>query len=193
MIHTSKITTYVYSLSCIYFFFRDFILYQGYNVYNIRMIIFVLIKIILIIIYNLYPDWSATEVAVSKACDAGFRYRAMDPWHACTKNKILTTRKKEIAQQLLNSKKLDVYFKKHSRDKALLRHDKNEHGIRTMVRMINFYYNISMYVLQLIKNLQKKKWHSWFTVALCYKPLINLSVFTVDKKFTKKNGIVGLR
>lgn len=67
----------------------------------------------------------------------GFSYRARDVWSMCTHYSVLQTRKKEISQQLLNSKKLAAFFQDNPGDKALLKYDKKQHGIKTMNHLKN--------------------------------------------------------
>uniref|UniRef100_A0A2P2HZF4 RNA helicase n=1 Tax=Hirondellea gigas TaxID=1518452 RepID=A0A2P2HZF4_9CRUS len=61
----------------------------------------------------------------------GFSYRARDVWQMCTNVAVMETRKREISQQLLNSKKLATFFHENPSDRALLKHDKKAHGIKT--------------------------------------------------------------
>ncbi|KAA0203314.1 hypothetical protein HAZT_HAZT010056 [Hyalella azteca] len=63
-----------------------------------------------------------------------FEYRLQDVWHSCTDGLVRQARRKEIASQLLNSKKLLAYFQDNPGDMKLLRHDKRDHGLKTQVQ-----------------------------------------------------------
>jgi len=58
----------------------------------------------------------------------GFRYRANDAWRICTRQRVLTARKKELIQEMRRSKKLMSYFKANPKERGLLRHSKGAHG-----------------------------------------------------------------
>ncbi|XP_018009756.1 probable ATP-dependent RNA helicase DDX56 [Hyalella azteca] len=66
-----------------------------------------------------------------------FEYRLQDVWHSCTDGLVRQARRKEIASQLLNSKKLLAYFQDNPGDMKLLRHDKRDHGLKTQSHLRN--------------------------------------------------------
>ncbi|KAK4327881.1 hypothetical protein Pmani_001687 [Petrolisthes manimaculis] len=59
----------------------------------------------------------------------GFKYRAKDAWNRCTSIAILETRKKELKRELLQSEKLQTFFKDHPKDLQALRHDNPKHNL----------------------------------------------------------------
>jgi len=60
----------------------------------------------------------------------GFRYRALDSLHAITKVSIREARLKEIKSEILNSKKLKIYFNDNKKELQLLRHDSALHIVK---------------------------------------------------------------
>lgn len=65
----------------------------------------------------------------------GFRYRVDDALYTITKPKILAARRAEIKREILNSKKLDEYFKKNPNDKIAIKHDFNSQNKFTLQSM----------------------------------------------------------
>lgn len=118
----------------------------------------------------------------------GFRYRAQDAWKRCTSIAVFETRKNELRQELLNSRKLKSFFDNNPADLQFLRHDKSRHGLKLMNHLKHVpEYNIPDNLRKISKIVKKSKYNKKI-------PKVNIEkgqmkpITNTQKKYKKRSA-----